>query len=273
MAEPSWHPTARELDEALVDLSAHIAYPPTEQVAEAVCRRVRATRMVAAHTSGAVERGRTRATGFPPPLSRLRRRLAVLLLALGIAVVGLLAVAPGTRLALAQWLGLRGVVIVYRPAPPVPRFPSAGTGLPLGQRILLPTLPDVNAPDAIYMGELASGGRVTLVYRARPGLPRAATIGVGLLLIEIPDGLPRGAVILGKGLDAGTRLETVTVAGAPGYWLSGRPHRLFYTDAQGNGHALRLAGNVLLWQRGGVTLRLEAALSKGAALRIAASVR
>ena len=272
MAEPSWHPTERELEQAFADLSGHIAYPPAERVAEAVCRRVRDTRVAATNTGDVVKRGRTPARGATAPIRRLRRGLTVLLVALVAVASGVIAASSGTRVALAQWLGLRGVVIVYRPTPLAPRLPAAGTGLPLGQRILLPALPDINTPDAIYMGELASGGRVTLVYRARPGLPRAATTGVGLLLIEIPDGLPRGAVILGKGLDAGTRLETVTVAGVPGYWLSGRPHRLFYTDAQGNGHALRLAGNVQLWQRGGVTLRLESALSKDAALRIAASV-
>jgi hypothetical protein len=36
---------------------------------------------------------------------------------------------------------------------------------------------------------------------------------------------------------------------------------------------VRLADDVLLWQRAGLVLRLESALPKAAALRIAASVR
>ena len=48
-----------------------------------------------------------------------------------------------------------------------------------------------------------------------------------------------------------------------------------YLDRNGNQiqDQTRLAGNVLLWQHGDVTFRIEADTTKGRALRIAASAR
>src|SRR5437867_1441669 len=64
-------------------------------------------------------------------------------------------------------------------------------------------------------------------------------------------------------------------ASPPGFWLAGEPHQFFYRDPSGNFQAdtLRLAGNTLLWEEGGITHRLEAQVSKDEALRIASSVR
>jgi hypothetical protein len=75
-------------------------------------------------------------------------------------------------------------------------------------------------------------------------------------------------------LEAGTSVDGVRVDGAPGYWISGRPHFVLVVDSQGNivEDDVRLAGNVLLWERGDVTLRLEAAVTKEEAVRIAESV-
>ena len=63
--------------------------------------------------------------------------------------------------------------------------------------------------------------------------------------------------------------------GAPGIFLSGGPHVVFYRDASGEirNETLRLAGNTLLWERGELLLRLESALPLEEALRVARSVR
>ncbi len=55
----------------------------------------------------------------------------------------------------------------------------------------------------------------------------------------------------------------------------GAPHLFAYMDGENlvRWDTLRLTGNVLLWNRGGLTLRLETALPKDAAARIAAMVR
>jgi hypothetical protein len=65
------------------------------------------------------------------------------------------------------------------------------------------------------------------------------------------------------------------VRGAPGVWISGRPHDFAYLDARGRARVetLRLAGNTLVWRHGEVLLRLEARVSKRRALRIARSLR
>ena len=63
--------------------------------------------------------------------------------------------------------------------------------------------------------------------------------------------------------------------GGPGVWLAGRPHQVIYRDADGEirDDAVRLAGNVLLWEQDGLTLRLEGAASLDDALAYAARVR
>jgi hypothetical protein len=63
------------------------------------------------------------------------------------------------------------------------------------------------------------------------------------------------------------------VDGQPGFWLEGA-HFFSYFDRHGDmqSEQVRLAGNVLLWERGTRTLRLEADISKEEALRIAESV-
>jgi hypothetical protein len=70
------------------------------------------------------------------------------------------------------------------------------------------------------------------------------------------------------------RIEEVEVGGEAAYWIEGE-HSLFYLDERGQSleERSRLAGNTLLWQRGEVTLRLESALSKEEAIRIAESMR
>jgi hypothetical protein len=67
----------------------------------------------------------------------------------------------------------------------------------------------------------------------------------------------------------------VTVNGGRGFWLEGAPHQFFYRDPDGSVRpdTLRLAGNTLLWEQGGVTLRLEADLTRDQALRLASTFR
>ena len=77
----------------------------------------------------------------------------------------------------------------------------------------------------------------------------------------------------GKTLGEGATLEQVTVAGHPGYWIAGTPHVFFFIDAAGSVRyeTLRLAANTLLIDKGGTILRIEGDLTKGQALKIAAS--
>jgi len=205
----------------------------------------------------------------------------VTLLVLAIAAIGLTTnlVADAERI-----LGLRGVQIFRVPETPTPP-PSTKASPVLFTGTKVVALADASRlagfaveapvalgdPDAIYVD--ASPVRVTLVYASRPGIPPASQIGVSALVVEI-----RGAVdqqLMGKAIGPGTTLEPVDVGGAQGFWLAGSPHLFFLRDASGvpQMETLRLAENTLLWERNGVTYRLEAQVSRDEAVRIASTFR
>ena len=181
-----------------------------------------------------------------------------------------LAAAPGVRARIADWLGI-GAVRIER----VDRLPDASPSadLGLGARTTLaaarrtagvpvPTITALGPPDAVYVDRrVPGGGSASLVYLARPGLP-AATRGVGALLTMLPGGDP---LIVKKLLGAGTSVQSVDVDGGFGVFVSGDAHLVAPPN--------RLAGNTLLWVRGDTTYRLETALGRDAALRLARSVR
>ena len=72
-----------------------------------------------------------------------------------------------------------------------------------------------------------------------------------------------------------TTIEEVSIDGAAGFWLSGGPHSIGYLDKDGTfrTETTRSVGDVLVWERSGVTYRVEGAADRDTALRIAASLR
>jgi hypothetical protein len=259
-----------ELERALVDLGANLDYPRLPAVAVHV--RQRLERELA-----------------PPPVREVLRPYRPLRRSLVLATLGLLLVAGAATAALFR---IRGVEIRTPSTPsavpsPVPTAtdspdirPSLGEEVTLREarqrvpfRVRLPSLPDVGSPNEIYVDDDPSGGRVTALYGPRPSLPATSTTGVGLLITLFQAGINEEFVVKEAGPD--TRVEQVSVSGAPGYWVEGEPHVVLYVDDGGNPFpdTVRLAGNTLLWERDGVTFRLEADISKQAALRIAASFR
>jgi hypothetical protein len=117
---------------------------------------------------------------------------------------------------------------------------------------------------------------VTLVYRPRPDLPAGKDPEVGALVMEFRAS-GSGADYVQKMVGPDTRIEQVTVNGAPGVWLEGAPHAVFVVPSPAGRDIvtdnIRLAGNTLLWYRDGVTYRLEANVTKERALQIAGTVR
>jgi hypothetical protein len=114
---------------------------------------------------------------------------------------------------------------------------------------------------------------VSLVYEPGDGLPEVGETGAGLLLSQFRGRLDQQ--ILGKFVGPEGRMQEVTVGDRRGYWVAGPPHVVLYVDPEGEVRedTARLAGNVLLWDDGGVIRRLESALPLDAALGIATSVR
>jgi RNA polymerase sigma-70 factor (ECF subfamily) len=226
-------------------------------------------------------------------LSRALERLRPLLtkeilaaIALILLALALLGARQDVRDALAERLGLRGVQITQLPSP-VTRVPSTqlGARLSLGQSttltaarksvtfdVVVPAM--LGEPDEVYVLSSPPGGQVALVYAARDGIPFANTTGVGVLLTEFQATIQSGGPIL-KGLPPGSRLEDVTVNGAHGYWIDGDPHVFFFQDTAGHtqSETTRLAANVVLWEHGPLTLRLESALDRDAAVALASSLQ
>ncbi|HZS86373.1 MAG TPA: hypothetical protein VFE42_02645 [Chloroflexota bacterium] len=258
MSEQGQTADGGDLEQALSDLGRQIVYPPMRPLDAVVGGRLRA------RADGSASRP------VRPSLRGLVRRLALALLALAALAGGVLVASPDARSAVASWFDLQGVVFLYRPVPPHPPS-SVGAPLGLGQRLILPS---VGAPDEVYLEALSQGTQVSLVYRPRPGLPAVAGSRVGLLLTEARGWFEHNPVYF-KGLEPGTRVAEVRVNGVPAYWLTGKPHLFWYTDASGTPtmERIRLAGNTLLWARNGLIFRLESALSLKQALRIAESVR
>jgi hypothetical protein len=258
-----------ELEQQLARLRDDLVWPPTPDLAGAVAARIageprgdRARRWPAPTGGGAL--GRVTAALRGPRV----RTAAVAMLVAVVALAATLAAAPGVRARIADWLGI-GAVRIER----VERLPdtSAAAGLGLGTRTTLaaarrtagvpvPTITALGSPDAVYV-DRRSGGSASLVYLARPGLP-AATRGVGALLTMLPGGDP---LVVKKLLGAGTSVQSVDVDGGLGVFVSGEPHVVSPPN--------RLAGNTVLWVRGDTTYRLETALGRDAALRLARSVR
>jgi hypothetical protein len=266
-------PSDTELGSRLDELAVHLDLPARPDLAAAVRRRLEAESAVG-RPVGRWD-GAQKAWGTP----RLAR-LAAAGLAVVVLVSALLTFSPATRRAVAGWLGLRGVRIEQRDAPP----PSVGVRLDLGERVSrrvannrvgfnLLALPEARfgPPDAVYVKRTPNGGLATLLYTPQAGRPAAAP-GIGMLLTEF-----RAAVsddYVRKLVGNGARIEAVTVDGERGYWLEGAPHVMVFADENGRffEDQARLAGNTLIWERGPLTLRLESALSRDEAIRLAASL-
>src|ERR687890_829916 len=120
--------------------------------------------------------------------------------------------------------------------------------------LLLPRMPKLGKPDEVYAGETPGKDGIVLIYR--DGLPPLGEAGISLVLTETPGDI--GSAYLRGKTTVGSEFERVSVDGGPGYWGFA-------------GH--RLPGHVLLWEQGGVALRLEADVRKEQAIHIAESVR
>jgi hypothetical protein len=218
-----------------------------------------------------------------PPFILFPRVRRSLLLAVAATLI-LAAVA-----AAAIGFNLPGIRIIFGPPPSLPTASPqvSGEGLPgslmgLGTVVtaeeaqanvdfplLQPTDPDLGPPDATYVRL----GRVAFVWSPSDGIPPTDDPEVGLLLNQF-----RGVVgerIVDKIASEGTQVEPITVDGAPGYWIAGAPHFFMYVDPSGQEiqDSYRSVSQTLVWTRDGITYRLETALDREAAIRLAESLR
>jgi hypothetical protein len=206
---------------------------------------------------------RTQLPALPDRSRRLPRRLlavafAALVLAGAAVAASVLDVVPGIHIGRAERLPEVGLTSPLYGHPTT--LPAARLAAPF--RLLLPE--DLGAPDLVYLDRDPGGAPVvTAVY----GGHRRAR----LVLTQ----WPARAVLFAKLLTYDARKDVVDVGGALGIWIEGPEHAVFYLGRQRREERVGgyLAGNVLVWQRGRVTYRLEAGVSQERALELAASLR
>lgn len=204
-----------------------------------------------------------------------RRRTAIALVATaGVTVV---AAVPPARAAIGRVFNL-GAVSVRDERPPS----TVTTGqLNLGKRatleearavmpVVVPTANGLKAPDEVWLDDVG-GGQVSLVYRARSGLPPAGHTGIGLLIQEFAGD---GREVIRKYLANGGRATRVTIGSGEGVFVRG-DHAIFYVDASGAiiQASGRLVGNALIFQRGALTIRIEGDVPMDQMAKIAESLR
>jgi hypothetical protein len=236
-----------------------------------------------------VELGRTMREPEPPPAAqraagrlrrehlrpqRLRLRGAVAVALLAGALAGVAAVSPA-RTSILRFFHLGGVTVerVDRlHLPPVslrgPLAPGREVSLARARAnvsfpVLVPRRHPTPSHTLLY-GSDPPGGQVSLVYGSleRPRLLVTEFLGT------------RVQGVFDKKAGRRTAVEQVRVGGAPGIWLGGAKHQFSFLVGDGTTRSdeTRLAGNTLVWEWGGLTLRLEGDLSKPAAIRLAESL-
>jgi hypothetical protein len=255
-----------ELERDLRALATEPWAPPTPDLSRAVVARLRAAPAPAAPRR--------------PWRARPRRALVVALAALVVLPGAAMAIEP-VRDRVLDWLGLDGVevrTVPHLPPDVAARAPDLGRDLSLeearaavGFPVRVPAA--LGDPDEIGISRDVPGGRVSFAYLPGAGLPRDEQTGLGLLVTQLQG---RGSTAyIEKLIGPGTSIRRLRVGAATGVWMTGSPHAVIFEDRSGNirEDALRLAGNVLLWERGPVVLRLEGDLPLGGMLEIARSMR
>jgi hypothetical protein len=251
----------RDLAATLTSIGRELELPATPDVTEGVRARI-------------AERERA-PVALRPRLSLPSRRRTIVLVAAAILLLG------GAAFAAKLVIDLGAVTIEVVPSRPSALPTDLETGRAFGRPVSLDaaegaagfaaTVPaELGAPDHVWVGTADVGpptARIVLAWDPRIDLPPIEGLPWGTVLME----LHGNAAVLGKTVfaDAGS-IDTVPVDGRTAYWISGE-HTLTIAVPAGT-RDVRITGNVLIWQRGGLTYRMETTASLDRAIAIAGSV-
>ncbi len=256
--------TDEQLGRAIETTAARVDWPATPDLATSVIASI-----------GAIE---ARSSLAPPRLSLPSRRRTLLLIAA--ALLALAGVALATKLV----LDLGAVAIEVVPGPPTSLPTDVATSEDLGREVspsraaaiagfdaALPAA--LGPPDRTWVDEVEIdfGGptapRIVSGWDPEPGLPAIEATDLGAVLMQFEGEWEVAA----KQLHAETnRFGEAIVDGRSAFWTTGE-HELRLITSDGAVRVL-VTGNVLIWQDGGFTFRLETALGRGRAIRIAETV-
>ena len=263
-----------DLEEALRALAPTIEVPPPPDYAE------RVTRQLADEANRSRSRSRI-SRSWIAASHRMRRFVvaaALVLIAMAVTVA-----VPGTRHALASWLGFTGIEIRTAPsrastAPVTPAPLAAGPQVTLQQaqraatnRIALPA--NLQPPDRTFLRRDGAALVVTLAYRRASTLKPTPDTGYALIVTEIFDA---GDPVLEKLLHTGATTTSVQVHGRHGVFIEG-PQEIINLDHSRTNHGMdvvhevapRASANTLIWSDSDGTYRLEGDFTRQAALDLA----
>ena len=233
-----------DLETALRAVGTRLDVPPPPQVTDAVLARLDA-----------------------PVARRPARRLVAAAVAVLVAFLTAMVVSPTVRAAVYDLLRVGGVEIHENekaPAPPT----SVEPALP-GERDVSLAQAREAAPFPLRLpSRLGDPDNVRLID-GNP--PRVVSMAFGAVRVDQFDG---GLDPMFSKFASATDISHVTVDGGPGIWV-GRPHVVIYNDRDGTLHeeTARLAGSTLIWEKNGITYRVEGDLTQSEAIAIADSLR
>jgi len=245
------------LEGALRALAPRIAVPAAPSIAPAVIARLETERM-------------RRARPPFPGLALWTRRRALVFAAL--AVLALLALAAAARFTIGA------VEIRVQPTPSVTGSPPPPFDLSVLGPARSPSdaaanvrfaaaLPSGPAPDSAYIVEGPTGRRsVAFAWLPSATYPQVGGTPWGLIVLEIPG----DEELVLKSVNSFEDIVPAVVDGQRAEWIP-TTHQLELRTADGS-QTLSVDGNVLIWERDGVTYRIETALGFDAAIALAESI-
>lgn len=240
------------------EIAGRMQFPPTPDIAGAVRERIEARR-------GSI---------FRRPVTRLAQPVGVIVLVIVLVVL----LVPDLRARAFDWLHVGAVRISEDPPPAAATpFPNLLQGydvtpiasildwdhaITLGKAqdrvdFPIPTVPDLGPPDHVFYYHLEES--------------------IIILVWEQPDSTPISLHLIGsrsRVFKYNAQVETETdVNGQRALWLTG-PHQYEIMPQEGSSAVIQryIQGNVLIWEAGGVTYRLEGDLTLDEARDLAESL-